>query len=411
MNLSPFFKKNLALGLLLIASTVGAYAINFIVHNKEQEMRQQLAAQIEAIDASLDWAGINEAAKALSKSEKSDYAKLMYIQTRVEMAKQCLVTPKCRSIYLMRKNEKNQVVIMLDSMPKSNPLYIEPNTVYEEVTEPMNAVFKTKITTVDNPAKDKYGDWQSAYVPHTLTDVSVVIVGFDIEASGWHQALWGAAALPTLVTFGFLSLLTFFGFMWQTKTKQNNQLLVLQAELLKLSNEDGLTRIPNRRLFEDRLDRLITSAGRTNEKFTLIYLDLDGFKKVNDTLGHQAGDRLLVVIAERLSMICRTEDTVARLSGDEFALLLPRVDSAANAALVAQKIIDVVATPVALFGGEAKVTASLGIVIYSEVHATKDELLHMADVALYKSKRSGKNCYHFANDSLQKNASNSQLAT
>ncbi len=398
MKLIAVFRKNLHIGLLILAAAIGIYAIYVILQNQETEMRHELTAQIEAIDASLDWTGIEEAAIALSKSDRSDYAKLMYIQTRVEMAKQCQITPKCRGVYLMRQNEKNQIIIMLGSAPESNSLYVEPNTVYEEVTEPLSAAFKTKKSTIDNPARDSYGYWQSAYAPHILTDGSIVVVGFDIEASHWNQTLWSAAAVPALVTLGLLGLLTFFGFMWQSKVKQNEQLLKMQVELFKLSNEDSLTRIPNRRLFEDRLERLLASSERTKEKFTLIYLDLDGFKKVNDTFGHQAGDRLLAVVAERLSMICRIEDTIARLSGDEFAILLPRLDSVADAELIAQKIIKTIAAPVTLLGGEMMVTASLGIALYQGSHMTKDKILQSADVALYKAKNRGKNCYHFADD-------------
>ena len=189
--------------------------------------------------------------------------------------------------------------------------------------------------------------------------------------------------------------------MWQSKSKQNEQLLAMQAELVKLSNEDSLTKLPNRRLFEDRLAQLLNSAHRTNQKFTLISLDIDGFKQINDTYGHQAGDQLLITIADRLSMICRMEDTAARLSGDEFALLLPRVDNMVDAALVAQKIIDAVAVPITLLEGKVDVTASLGIVIYAEAYASSYQLVRAGDKAMYEAKNNGKNRFCFAKENTQ----------
>lgn len=398
MTFTAQFKKYLHIWLMLLGLAIGLLATALIVHNKDIEMRQNLLSQVEVVELSLDWDNVYDATQAVKKADHSEYVNILYNQTRAQMAKLCSIQDKCRAIYLMQQNAKKQLYFVLDSSPTSSEFYIEPGTVYDEATEPILEAYRTKKSAIDNPATDKYGYWQNAYAPHTLPDGSLVLLGMDVEASQWNITLWTAAVVPLLATFAFLGLLMFYTFMWQSKHKQNEQLLKMQVELFKLSNEDSLTRLPNRRLFEDRLERLISSTERTEQKFTLIYLDLDGFKNINDTLGHQAGDQLLAVVAERLTMICRLEDTAARLSGDEFALLLPRVGSVKDAELVAQKIINAISVPITLQNNEVVVTGSLGIAIYAADYHSADKLFCAADKALYQAKSNGKNRYYFAEE-------------
>jgi diguanylate cyclase (GGDEF)-like protein/PAS domain S-box-containing protein len=167
----------------------------------------------------------------------------------------------------------------------------------------------------------------------------------------------------------------------------------LEARLSHQAYHDPLTGLANRARLRDQLDRALVTAGQSPDRVALIYVDLDDFKKVNDSLGHAAGDRLLRVIAERLLNATRGSDTVARLGGDEFAILLENVRSEADVLVVAERVGRAMRSPVALEGQEVFVGASVGVARGSDAvgHAGgADELLRNADVAMYVAKRGGK---------------------
>jgi diguanylate cyclase (GGDEF)-like protein len=151
---------------------------------------------------------------------------------------------------------------------------------------------------------------------------------------------------------------------------------------------DALTRLPNRALFQDRVEHALARAGRHSGALAVLFVDLDGFKGVNDSLGHGAGDELLRVVAERLRTCVRAADTVARLGGDEFAVLLEDITTQQDATRVAQRLIDAVAVPFTIAGHDTTVTASVGVA-FNRSDDTADELLRNADVAMYAVKDSG----------------------
>lgn len=171
-----------------------------------------------------------------------------------------------------------------------------------------------------------------------------------------------------------------------------------EKERLKvLAYYDRLTGLPNRSLFFDRLQQVIASSLREKTKAALLFIDLDGFKAVNDTLGHDAGDRVLKVVSERLTGLVRKVDTVARLGGDEFVIILSQVNSEQDALKVAQKILEVVGQKVPLESGKAaQVGASIGISFYPDDGLSMDELLLASDRAMYLSKEKGKNSFTLA---------------
>ncbi len=158
-----------------------------------------------------------------------------------------------------------------------------------------------------------------------------------------------------------------------------------------LAHHDTLTGLPNRTLFHDRLQQTLAHARRHDHPFAVFFLDLDGFKLINDTLGHDTGDLFLREIARRLTGCTRESDTVARLGGDEFTIILPDVDGAAEATLVARKILDVLATGVEIDGRELSVTTSIGISLYPSCALDMDGLIKSADIAMYRAKEQGKN--------------------
>ena len=165
------------------------------------------------------------------------------------------------------------------------------------------------------------------------------------------------------------------------------------AALKQDANHDELTGLPNRKLFQERLKQSIDWAQSHQKLVAVMFLDLDGFKEVNDTLGHASGDILLQHVANRLSSSLRGSDTVARLGGDEFTVILPGIPSIADAERVAQKLVQTLAEPFQLEEGTVSVTTSLGIGIYPIHEHQLDKLIHLADEAMFEAKNQGKNCY------------------
>lgn len=171
-----------------------------------------------------------------------------------------------------------------------------------------------------------------------------------------------------------------------------------------LAYHDALTGLPNRSLFSKLLTQSIHQAQRYDKKLAVLFLDLDRFKQINDTLGHDAGDDLLKEVATRLKDALRDSDTVARLGGDEFVVLLPELEDEKFCATVAQKILSNVARPFILVGQEFRVTASVGIGIYPKDGQDEQTLKKNADVAMYKAKQEGKNNFQFYSEELNVNS-------
>ena len=177
-----------------------------------------------------------------------------------------------------------------------------------------------------------------------------------------------------------------------------------QERLQYLAHHDILTKLPNRLLFLDRLTQAMGRSKRTGEQLALMFLDLDRFKVINDTLGHQVGDDLLIELASRLNKEIRDEDTVARLSGDEFAILLLDMHTPDNAAHIAKKLLQKVNEPFVIEGKELFLTTSIGISIYPGTCNDTDTMLKNADIAMYKAKSSGRNKYCFYNTEMNAQA-------
>lgn len=167
----------------------------------------------------------------------------------------------------------------------------------------------------------------------------------------------------------------------------------VEDKLRHRASTDPLTELPNRALFFDRLQQSLSQAERYAQTFALFYVDLDHFKEVNDSLGHAAGDQLLIETARRLQQAVRESDTVARLGGDEFAIILTQVQGQSEVEDVARRIVDDLASPFKLEAGVAHVSGSIGIAIWPDGGKDTDTLTHNADLALYKAKAGGRSTY------------------
>jgi diguanylate cyclase (GGDEF)-like protein/PAS domain S-box-containing protein len=166
-----------------------------------------------------------------------------------------------------------------------------------------------------------------------------------------------------------------------------------EAQIRNLAYHDALTGLPNRILFGDRLSMAVAQASRQEHKVGLLFIDLDRFKAINDSLGHSMGDRLLRAVARRIQSCVREGDTVSRLGGDEFTLLLPGLEDAADAAATAEKVLSALRLPFKLDGRELFTTASVGISLYPDDGLDVDALLKNSDIAMYRAKERGRDNY------------------
>lgn len=162
-----------------------------------------------------------------------------------------------------------------------------------------------------------------------------------------------------------------------------------EEELAYRATHDLLTGLPNRMLFKDRFSVAVAQAQRVRKKLAVVFLDLDRFKEVNDTLGHNVGDRLLCAVGSRLTEFVRKTDTVARIGGDEFLLLLAEIDRAEDATTICRKALESVQDPFVVNGHKIFITASIGIAFYPDDGNEVDTLVNCADKVMYSVKQKG----------------------
>jgi len=214
---------------------------------------------------------------------------------------------------------------------------------------------------------------------------------FEIEASPlWNREgeLYGVIEVARDIT---------------DRLRVEQELRESRSRLYRLAHHDPLTGLPNRLLFRDRLERAIVKARRNGGRVAILFLDLDHFKEINDTLGHDVGDALLVEVARRLQGQCRESDTVARLGGDEFVFILDEIRDRGSVRVVADKIVAAMRRPVQAEGHEIQVGTSMGIALYPDDSDNMDEVIRCADLALYRAKKDGRGLYRFYDPSLDGN--------
>jgi diguanylate cyclase (GGDEF)-like protein len=224
--------------------------------------------------------------------------------------------------------------------------------------------------------------------------------------SPWYLSWW------FFVPCGLISVLASWALVrWRTdsvarREHELERLMKVHDEIRNLAFYDPLTGLPNRRLLLDRLRKTLAASARSRRLCALLFLDLDDFKTLNDTLGHKMGDLLLQEVARRISATVRDADTVARLGGDEFLVMLeelvdvPEV-AAAHAKSIARKILAAVGQPYHLAGRECLMTSSIGVTVFGDQQESSDEVLQQADIAMYQAKGEGRNTVRFFAPALQ----------
>lgn len=244
----------------------------------------------------------------------------------------------------------------------------------------------------------------SQYSGHTNTEIWNTIEATD----NWSSEFWcesnNGKLLPTWLTINALrntsGQIEHYALFFSDLTDHK----VAEQKIHFQANYDSLTGLANRQLFLDRLDLSLHHAQRNNRQIAVLFIDLDLFKAVNDSLGHIQGDQLLRTAAKRLTRITRKSDTVARLGGDEFTMLMEDIHSPSELEEIANKILLAIAQPIELDGQHTFITASIGIAHYPNDAATADQLLSFADQAMYNAKTAGKNCARFFTREMQVNA-------
>ena len=238
--------------------------------------------------------------------------------------------------------------------------------------------------------QDEYDASISRYL-HTDQGKTISLRGFEVMAVRNNGELFPVELSASEMTLGGLRY--FIGIVRDITERK-----LAEQKIAHLAHYDSLTDLPNRALFLDHLEHSLPLAKRHNCKVAVMFLDLDGFKKINDTLGHDAGDLLLQGVSGRLQKIIRASDTVARVGGDEFTFILNDVGSDENTSLIANKIITALSEPFVLNDKTCNIGASIGIATYPDDAQNTGALIKQADEAMYLAKTSGKNTYKFHRD-------------
>lgn len=235
------------------------------------------------------------------------------------------------------------------------------------------------------------------------------ICGAATEGGISQQWLAALVGMTTFAILGMAMITAIFDRRLQEQTSLlSHSLQLANQELTYLALHDNLTKLPNRLLLEDRLGRASSKAAREQTRFAVMFVDLDGFKAVNDVYGHPIGDQLLLRIAENLASSITPDDTLARLGGDEFIIITERTEPA-EVASYAEILLQCLALPIQLADVELQITASIGIALYGADGETAQELMTNADAAMYRAKVNGRNNYCFFEPSMNVGA-HEQLA-
>ncbi len=276
---------------------------------------------------------------------------------------------------------KHSIVILHDNTELSTRAF----TLSEEVHAPVMAGFETLVATL-RQRKSNESEWT-----YICKDGSRVAV---------HLALTALRGAEDEVT-GYLAI------AFDISERKR-----LSDSISFLAHHDALTKLPNRMKLNQRMTEAISRARALDQQIAIVMVDLDHFKRINDSLGHQAGDELLVAISERLLCAVRKTDTVARVGGDEFVVLMPNSGTKADTLNCVRRILEKVHAPVVIAGREIQVTASVGVCVYPDWGADPVSLLRNADAAMYAAKDGGRNSYQmFTETMLEASADRLELET
>lgn len=391
--------------MVVACSFIGiAFAID-AVRSEDARMRNQAITEAKLMERAVDWAAV----RAL-RGDSSDLSRKEYLKLKRQFETLRSIRPEYRFVYLMQFRD-GRVRFLLDAEPPDSPDFSPPGMPYEEATKDLIALFSGGTPFTEGPMEDRWGIWVSALVPHSDSgdEAPVAVLGVDIDARQWRGALIQAAALPLGSTLALAIVAGFLFVLHSRAIRENQRLLESEERLYAQAHHDPLTGLPNARMLLERMSQTLSLSRRGASRASVLFLDLDRFKNVNDSFGHAMGDALLKTVSDRLRAIVREEDTVARLGGDEFVILIPELRRNDDARRVAAKIIEEIAKPVIVDGNPLSVGVSIGIATYPDDAEDVDSWLAAADRAMYAAKDGGRNNFQFA-DPQQNAQARSRLA-
>jgi diguanylate cyclase (GGDEF)-like protein len=376
------------------------------VRTADADLRAQWLTEARLMARAVDWPDVS----ALH-GDASDTSRPEYIRVKQRLESLRAVGVQYRFAYLLVRTPDGVVRFLVDSEALVSPDYSPPGMAYKEATPALHRLFADRKPMTEGPEKDRWGVWVSALVaePDPRPGASPVVLGVDVDARHWHRALVQAAMLPLTGTVAFLLLAGLFVRARARSRAEHERLKTSEERLYAQAHHDTLTGLPNQRLLADRMQQALTRAHRMETRAAILFLDLDRFKNINDSLGHAMGDALLRTVAGRLRAMVREDDTVARLGGDEFVILLPEVRHDDDPRHVAEKIINELARPIEIGDQSVSVGVSVGIAFYPDDALDAPGWLACADRAMYAAKDGGRNTFQFA-DPLQNVLARERLA-
>jgi len=381
--------------LFLLTLLIGALFTYYVAKAQDAEMRENLITYATTIEKSIDWRPY--AAILNTNPDQLKEADLAELEAQLNSA--CKANKDCHFIYLLYQDKqlnKTNVKFLLDASPQPPSEISHLGEVFVEASKALRHGLHRRKALVEGPVTDHWGTWVSAHVPLgvTVKTPHFVMLGIDVAVNNWNTRIFKKTIVPIISTLIFSGIL--LGFMYQNRVREKllAQLFNSQSALSELANNDALTGLANRRLLEDRMTQALKEASRAHNILAVLFLDLDYFKAVNDTHGHVIGDQLLKKAGERLTILLRAEDTVARIGGDEFVILLPKLKDEQQLIAMAEKVINELAQPFNIAGQILRVGVSIGIALYPEHGDNPSKLIKFADDAMYVAKRLGRNCYH-----------------
>jgi diguanylate cyclase (GGDEF)-like protein len=383
--------------LLALTLLIGALLTCYVAYSEDAEMRDNLITYANTIERSIDWRPFENVLN--TNPNNVTVSDLSGMNAQLNDA--CKANRDCHFIYMLYI-DKMQVKFLLDASPQKASEISHLGEVFVEATDDLKDSLLHQQPLVEGPVTDHWGTWVSARVPVKITANTnhFVLLNIDVATTGWKSRLFKKALVPAAFTLIFSGILLWFMRKNKEREQRYAELFNTTSELTEIANNDPLTGLPNRRLLEDRMAQALKASKRSRDIVAVLFLDLDFFKAVNDVHGHPIGDQLLKFVAARLLQLSRAEDTVARVGGDEFVILLPHLPNELQAITTAEKVVKALVNPFQVAGKTLKIGVSVGIALYPEHDSNEKNLIKMADSAMYAAKRQGRNCYALYRDKL-----------
>lgn len=374
---------------ILLGLLIGTVLTTSIIRAKDADKRTKLLQTVQTAEQALDWRVVEQQSFSQIDIDTPEWERFISKLDGV-----CKVTPGCKWVYLTYQDGQGnirEIVSTLNEVTRQD--YTPPNTIYYDASPEYHFHFKTHEALVQGPIQDQWGTWVSAMVMHDVANVDgqYVSIGLDLVAEDWGLELYKASILPVFTTLAYLALIGYLITKNMHQLHHNTQLKSEAESLYQKASHDNLTGLANRALFEDRLKMISQSAQRTPNAHAVLFMDLDGFKSINDSFGHEIGDEVLKAVAARISDIVRVEDTLSRFGGDEFVLLISNLPVKQHVNILAQKIVDVMQAPIVIRNKAYQLGISIGFATAPDDTQDADELIKMADEAMFYAKKMGKN--------------------